>query len=213
MAGIESANPAASSVAKCGMCRMVVENLMNQRNLAEHRLSASLGHESSSAISHEVSRAIVGATRATSCLSISEIAMATIVRHGIGALRVGERENDLCHRRGAETVARAGSPEIAAGPSVLRGWHDDLQARSSRQLLLADIERRKVFEPPLTPSYRTEQVAGLCRSVIPASNSRISSITPTRRSALSGAIVRNNISRMRRPAPPWSESWSFAVRR
>ena len=34
--------------------------------------------------------------------------VATIVRHEIGALRVGEREYDVRHRRGAEIVARAG---------------------------------------------------------------------------------------------------------
>jgi len=34
--------------------------------------------------------------------------VATIVRREIGALRVGEREYDVRHRRGAEIVARAG---------------------------------------------------------------------------------------------------------
>ena len=65
--------------------------------------------------------------------------VATIVRHEIGALRVGEREYDVRHRRSAEIVARASYTLEIIERVVLPG-----DAALARQLLgeLLDIEQQ-----------------------------------------------------------------------
>ncbi len=94
--------------------------------------------------------------------------VATIVRHEIGALRAGEREYDVRHRRSAEIVARAGYTlgiiERIALPS---------DVALARKLLceLLDAEQQ-IAEQAYEDDYGAEEVFARVRSLLNATTER-----------------------------------------
>jgi len=94
--------------------------------------------------------------------------VAAIVRREIGALRVGEREYDVRHRRGAEIVARAGYTLGIIERVVL---HSDVAL--ARQLLseLLDAEQQ-IAEQCYEDDFGAEELFTRVRSLFTAATQR-----------------------------------------
>ncbi|HEX4267466.1 MAG TPA: hypothetical protein VHY36_06255 [Steroidobacteraceae bacterium] len=94
--------------------------------------------------------------------------VATIVRHEIGALRVGEREYDVRHRRSAEIVARAGYTLEIIERVVLPG-----DVALARQLLgeLLEIEQQ-IAEQCYEDDFGVEELFRRVRSLLIAGAAR-----------------------------------------
>ena len=94
--------------------------------------------------------------------------VATIVRREIGALRVGEREYDVRHRRSAEIVARAGYALAIIERVVLPS--DQALARKLLSELL-DAEQR-IAEQCYEDDFGAEELFVRVRSLLSASTDR-----------------------------------------
>ena len=94
--------------------------------------------------------------------------VATIVRREIGALRVGEREYDVRHRRSAEIVARAGYTLGIIERVVLPS-----DGALARELLgeLLDAEQQ-IAEQAYEDDYGAEELFAQVRSLLSATAER-----------------------------------------
>lgn len=94
--------------------------------------------------------------------------VATIVRREIGALRVGEREYDVRHRRSAEIVARAGYTLGIIERVVLPS-----DVALARKLLceLLDAEQQ-IAEQAYEDDYGAEELFAQVRSLLSATAER-----------------------------------------
>jgi hypothetical protein len=94
--------------------------------------------------------------------------VATIIRREISALRVGEREYDVRHRRSAEIVARAGYTLETIERVVLPG-----DVALARKLLseLLDAEQQ-IAEQAYEDDYGAEELFARVRSLINATTER-----------------------------------------
>ena len=94
--------------------------------------------------------------------------IATIVRREIGALRLGEREYDVRHRRSAEIVARAGYT-LGIIERVVLPNHVALARKLLRELL--DTEQQ-IAEQAYEDDYGAEELFARVRSLLSATTER-----------------------------------------
>ena len=106
--------------------------------------------------------------RARSIAAAEPDQVATIVRREIGALRVGEREYDVRHRRSAEIVARAGYTLGIIERVVLPS-----DVALARKLLceLLDAEQQ-IAEQAYEDDYGAEELFAQVRSLLSATAER-----------------------------------------
>ena len=143
----------------------------------EEELAAAVGalqHRSSEELSDFIVSLVCGAPPGVRSYVEAFIAaaepskVATIVRREIGALRAGEREYDVRHRRSAEIVARAGYTlgiiERIALPS---------DVALARKLLceLLDAEQQ-IAEQAYEDDYGTEELFARVRNLLNATSER-----------------------------------------
>ena len=94
--------------------------------------------------------------------------VAKIVRREIGALRLGEREYDVRHRRGAEIVARAGYTVGIIEQVVLPG-----NLALARQLLSELLEaEQQIVEQCYEDDFGAEELFTRVRSLLSAATGR-----------------------------------------
>ena len=94
--------------------------------------------------------------------------VATIIRREIGTLRLGEREYDVRHRRGAEIVARAGYTVASIERVVLPS---DLAL--ARQLLSELLEaEQQIGEQCYEDEFGAEELFARVRSLLSATTGR-----------------------------------------
>ena len=106
--------------------------------------------------------------RARSIAAAEPDQVATIVRREIGALRVGEREYDVRHRRSAEIVARAGYTLGIIERVVLPS-----DVALARKLLCELLDaKQQIAEQAYEDDYGAEELFAQVRSLLSATAER-----------------------------------------